>query len=83
MRSDPHKEIMSTIHTVSAPFGAHPIVIETGKLAKLDDGAVTVRYNDTLVIVTAVSATKIKEGQNSPPAGATNAPPLGPTPVAK
>ena len=55
---------MSTIHTVSAPFGAHPIVIETGKLANLADGAVTVRYADTLVIVTAVSSTKIKEGQD-------------------
>src|SRR5271155_1407474 len=55
---------MSTIHTVSAPFGAHPIIIETGKLASLADGAVTVRYGDTLVIVTAVSATKIKEGQD-------------------
>ncbi|MCE0522864.1 MAG: polyribonucleotide nucleotidyltransferase [Methylacidiphilales bacterium] len=55
---------MSTTHTVSAPFGAHPIIIETGKLANLADGAVTVRYGDTLVIVTAVSATKIKEGQD-------------------
>ena len=55
---------MSTIHTVAAPFGAHPIIIETGKLANLADGAVTVRYGDTLVIVTAVSATKIKEGQD-------------------
>ena len=55
---------MSTPITVSAPFGAHPIIIETGKLAKLADGAVTVRYGDTLVIVTAVSATKIKEGQD-------------------
>jgi polyribonucleotide nucleotidyltransferase len=55
---------MSTIHTVSAPFGAHPIIIETGKLANLADGAVSVRYADTLVIVTAVSATKIKEGQD-------------------
>jgi polyribonucleotide nucleotidyltransferase len=55
---------MSTTHTVSAPFGAHPIIIETGKLANLADGAVTVRYADTLVIVTAVSATKIKEGQD-------------------
>ena len=55
---------MSTIHTVSAPFGAHPIIIETGKLANLADGAVTVRYADTLVIVTAVSSTKIKEGQD-------------------
>jgi polyribonucleotide nucleotidyltransferase len=55
---------MSTIHTVSAQFGAHPIIIETGKLANLADGAVTVRFADTLVIVTAVSATKIKEGQD-------------------
>src|SRR5471032_813434 len=55
---------MSTIHTVSAQFGAHPIIIETGKLASLADGAVTVRYADTLVIVTAVSSTKIKEGQD-------------------
>lgn len=55
---------MSTINTVSAPFGTHHIIIETGKLAKLADGAVTVRYNDTLVVVTAVSATKIKEGQD-------------------
>ncbi len=55
---------MSTPHTVSAAFGAHPIIIETGKLANLADGAVTVRYADTLVIVTAVSATKIKEGQD-------------------
>ncbi len=52
-----------SIHTVSAQFGALPIIIETGKLAKLADGAVTVRYGDTL-IVTAVSATKIKEGQD-------------------
>ena len=55
---------MSTPVTVSAQFGAHPITIETGKLAKLADGAVTVRYGDTLIIVTAVSATKIKEGQD-------------------
>jgi len=50
--------------TVSAQFGAQNIIIETGKLAKLADGAVTVRYGDTLIIVTAVSATKIKEGQD-------------------
>ncbi len=50
--------------TVRARYGAHDIIIETGKLAKLADGAVTVRYADTLVIVTAVSATKIKEGQD-------------------
>jgi polyribonucleotide nucleotidyltransferase len=55
---------MTTPTTVSGRYGAESIIIETGKLAKLADGAVTVRYGDTLIIVTAVSATKIKEGQD-------------------
>lgn len=50
------------IHKVSTPCGSGTIEIETGKLAHLADGAVTVRLGDTIVIVTAVSATKIKEG---------------------
>lgn len=53
---------MST-HTVTAQVGSNPITIETGKLAKLADGAVTVRCGDTVVLVTAVSQTKIREGQ--------------------
>ena len=40
------------------------MTFETGKLAKLADGAVTVRCGDTIVLVTAVSATKIKDGQD-------------------
>jgi len=48
---------MSTPTTVSAPFGAHPIIIETGKLAKLADGAVTVRYGDTDITPFALVAT--------------------------
>ncbi len=52
------------IHNVTAHIGANPITIETGKLAKLADGAVTVRCGDTIVIVTAVSQTKIKDGQD-------------------
>jgi polyribonucleotide nucleotidyltransferase len=51
-------------HTTTAQAGSNPIVFETGKLAKLADGAVTVRSGDTIVIVTAVSATTIKEGQD-------------------
>jgi polyribonucleotide nucleotidyltransferase len=49
---------------VSAPFGHLPITIETGKLAKLADGAVTITYGETMIIVTAVAATSIKEGQD-------------------
>ena len=51
-------------HTSTAHAGNTPIVFESGKLAKLADGAVTVRCGDTIVIVTAVSATTIKEGQD-------------------
>ncbi|MDP1588167.1 MAG: polyribonucleotide nucleotidyltransferase, partial [Prosthecobacter sp.] len=52
------------IHKVTAALGQGTIEIETGKLAKLADGAVTVRLGDTIVIVTAVSATKLKDGQD-------------------
>ena len=43
------------IVTKSVPFGRGTITIETGKVAKQADGAVTVRYGDTMVLVTAVS----------------------------
>jgi len=44
----------------SVPFGKGTITIETGKVARQADGAVTVRYGDTMVLVTAVSDTDIK-----------------------
>src|SRR5829696_9088586 len=49
---------------VTAQVGDKQIVIETGKLAKQADGAVTVRLGETIVIVAAVAATKAKEGQD-------------------
>ena len=51
-------------HRVSKIIGSADLTIETGKLAKLADGAVTVRSGDTIILVTAVSATSIKEGQD-------------------
>ena len=54
----------SMIHNVTSHIGSTPITIETGKLAKLADGAVTVRAGETIVLVTAVSATSVKEGQD-------------------
>jgi polyribonucleotide nucleotidyltransferase len=53
-----------SIHQVTASIGATNITIETGKLANLADGAVTVRCGETIVFVSAVSATTIKEGQD-------------------
>src|ERR1041385_5100868 len=49
---------------VSAPIGDKQIIIETGKLAKQADGAVTVQLGETIVMVAAVGATKAKEGQD-------------------
>ena len=49
---------------VTAQIGANQISIETGKIAKLADGAVIVSCGDTMVLASAVSATAIKEGQD-------------------
>ena len=49
---------------VTAQIGSTQISIETGKIAKLADGAVVVSCGDTIVMVSAVSATSIKEGQD-------------------
>jgi polyribonucleotide nucleotidyltransferase len=49
---------------VTAQIGATHISIETGKIARLADGAVVVSCGDTMVMASAVSATAIKEGQD-------------------
>ncbi|MBV9674432.1 MAG: polyribonucleotide nucleotidyltransferase [Verrucomicrobia bacterium] len=51
-------------HKVSKKIGSYDLTIETGKLAKLSDGSVTVRSGDTIILVAAVSATFLKEGQD-------------------
>src|SRR6476661_8237408 len=48
----------------TAPIGDKQIIIETGKLAKQADGAVTVQLGETIVLVAAVGATKAKAGQD-------------------
>src|SRR5438093_7372851 len=48
----------------TAPAGDKQITIESGKVAKQADGAVTVQCGETIVIVAAVGATKAKEGQD-------------------
>src|SRR5271168_1367476 len=49
---------------ITAPLGDKQLIIETGKLAKQADGAVTVQVGETIVLVAAVAATKAKEGQD-------------------
>jgi len=52
------------VKTVTANVGANPISFETGKMAKLADGAVVVTSGETTVLVTACSLTRIKDGQS-------------------
>jgi polyribonucleotide nucleotidyltransferase len=49
---------------ITAQVGDKQIVIETGKIAKQADGAVTVQLGETIVVVAAVAATNAKEGQD-------------------
>ena len=51
-------------HKITAAIGDKQITIETGKLAKQADGAVTIQLGETIVIVAAVAATKAKPGQD-------------------
>ena len=50
------------MHTAQVNVGRSTLTIETGKLAKQADGAVTVRFGDTVVIVTACAAPNAREG---------------------
>lgn len=45
-------------------FAGRELTIETGKLAFLADGAVTVRYGDTVILATAVAAPEPKPDQD-------------------
>jgi polyribonucleotide nucleotidyltransferase len=47
---------MADVFKVEKQIGERVLTIETGKLAKQAHGAVTVRYGDTIVLVTAVTA---------------------------
>jgi polyribonucleotide nucleotidyltransferase len=49
---------------ITAQVGDKQIIIESGKLAKQADGAVTVQLGETIVVVAAVAATKAKAGQD-------------------
>lgn len=53
---------MAQIHRVECEIGGRTLVIETGRVAKQAAGSVTVRYGDTLVLVTACASADPKEG---------------------
>lgn len=47
---------------IEIPFGAQNIIIETGKIAKQANAAVTVTYGETIVLVAVCMAKQAKEG---------------------
>jgi polyribonucleotide nucleotidyltransferase len=50
------------IHSVQAEICGRTLTIETGRLAEQADGAVTVRYGDTMLLATVVGAKEPREG---------------------
>ena len=55
---------MTTVHTVEVEVGGRTITLETGKLAKQANGAVLLRCEDTVVLVTAVAREETRENQD-------------------
>jgi polyribonucleotide nucleotidyltransferase len=55
---------MLTAIKKSVQFGAHTLTLETGEIGRQADAAVLVRYGDTVVLVTTVAKTSVKEGQD-------------------
>ncbi|HZP57202.1 MAG TPA: polyribonucleotide nucleotidyltransferase, partial [Dehalococcoidia bacterium] len=53
---------MAEIRTFSREFGGKTLTIETGRVANLAGGAVTVRYGDTVVLCTATMARHPRPG---------------------
>ena len=54
-------------HQVTLEVGGRNLILETGKIAKQANGAVTARYGDTVVLVTACMSTKPNRPRFSAP----------------
>ncbi len=50
------------MHTFEMEVGGRTLIIENGKMAKQANGAVLVRYGDTVVLVAATASTEPREG---------------------
>jgi polyribonucleotide nucleotidyltransferase len=50
------------VHTVSAEIAGRTLTIEAGRFAEQADGAVTVRYGDTVILATVVGSKEAREG---------------------
>ena len=43
-----------TVTTLTTEFGGRTLTIETGKMARLAGGSVTVRYGDTMLLLSLI-----------------------------
>ncbi len=50
------------MYSFEMELGGRKLVIENGKMAKQANGAVLVRYGDTVVLVTATASAEPREG---------------------
>jgi polyribonucleotide nucleotidyltransferase len=50
------------IQKLQVDFGGRPFSLETGRVARQANGSVLVQYGETVVLVTAVTADKRREG---------------------
>lgn len=50
--------------TKTFQYGKHQVTLETGEIARQAGGAVIVKFDDTVLLVTAVAAKKAREGQD-------------------
>src|SRR5437016_14083105 len=48
-------------HQVTVEVGGRPLILETGKIAKQANGAITARYGDTIVLTTACMASQMND----------------------
>ena len=48
-------------HQVTVDVGGRPLILETGKIAKQANGAITARYGDTIVLTTACMASAMND----------------------
>jgi len=53
-----------TTYSFQREIGGKPLIVETGALAEQANGAVTVTYGETVVLVTACISTEPREGQD-------------------
>src|SRR5882762_4364549 len=53
-------------HIVTVEVGGRTLTLETGKIAKQANGAITARYGDTVVLTTACMASQMNDRDSLP-----------------